>query len=225
MTGTPAWSDPSWTPLIPPSLRIGGRKKRNAAEEWREERQTMSQACPECCLHSLRLPGILGYSLSRRCHNEPLCEPLCKPPPPPKAETRTQLRSLTGRQQRGDTDPFPCQCRGFYSPARLRSNRKQWAGLMDDTFGESSWSAEWRAMALPPTLQWNEKGLTYCGFGAEKEQAACSVAVKLMDLDPQGRWFDPWSGQDQICTAVGPLSKALNATLLQGVCPAQSNQL
>ena len=22
--------------------------------------------------------------------------------------------------------------------------------------------------------------------------AACSVAVKLLDLDPQGRWLDPW---------------------------------
>ena len=40
--------------------------------------------------------------------------------------------------------------------------------------------------------------------------AACSVAVKLLDLDPQGRWFDP--------PAVGPLSKALNPTLLQGEC-------
>ena len=48
--------------------------------------------------------------------------------------------------------------------------------------------------------------------------ARVSVVVKLMDLDPQGRWFDPWCGQDKICTAVGPLSKALNPTLLQGVC-------
>ena len=45
---------------------------------------------------------------------------------------------------------------------------------------------------------------------------ACSVAVKLMDLDPQGRWFDPRCGHDKISTAVGPLSKALNPTLLQG---------
>ena len=52
----------------------------------------------------------------------------------------------------------------------------------------------------------------------EISDIACSVAVKLMDLDPQGRWFDPWCGQDKICTAVGPLSKALNPTLLQGVC-------
>ena len=45
--------------------------------------------------------------------------------------------------------------------------------------------------------------------------AASSVVVKLMDLDPrgrwfdpwcgQGRWFDPWCGQDKISTAVGPL--------------------
>ena len=40
--------------------------------------------------------------------------------------------------------------------------------------------------------------------------AACSVVVKLMDLDPQGRWFDPWCDHDKICTAVGPLSVALN---------------
>ena len=48
--------------------------------------------------------------------------------------------------------------------------------------------------------------------------AACSVVVKLLDLDPQGRWFGPWCGRDKICAAVGPLSKALNPTLLQGVC-------
>ena len=47
--------------------------------------------------------------------------------------------------------------------------------------------------------------------------SACSVVVKLMDLDPQGQWFDPWCGHDKIRTAVGPLSKALNPTLLQGV--------
>ena len=23
--------------------------------------------------------------------------------------------------------------------------------------------------------------------------AACRMVVKLLDLDPQGRWFDPWS--------------------------------
>ena len=31
-------------------------------------------------------------------------------------------------------------------------------------------------------------------------------------------WFDPWCGHDKICAAVGPLRKALNPTLLQGVC-------
>ena len=46
--------------------------------------------------------------------------------------------------------------------------------------------------------------------------AACGVVVKLLDLDPQGWWFDPWCGHNTICTAVGPLSKALNPTLLQG---------
>ena len=44
---------------------------------------------------------------------------------------------------------------------------------------------------------------------------ACSVVVKLLDLDLQGH---PWCGQDKICTAVGPLSKAVNPTLLQVVC-------
>ena len=48
--------------------------------------------------------------------------------------------------------------------------------------------------------------------------ATCSIVVKVLHLHPQGRWFDPWCGQDKICTAVGPLSKALNPTLLQGVC-------
>ena len=33
--------------------------------------------------------------------------------------------------------------------------------------------------------------------------------VNLLDLDPQGRWFDPWCGHNKIYTAVGPLSKAL----------------
>ena len=45
-----------------------------------------------------------------------------------------------------------------------------------------------------------------------------SVGVKLLDSDPQGRGFDPWSGRDKICPAVGPLIEALNPTLLQGVC-------
>ena len=45
--------------------------------------------------------------------------------------------------------------------------------------------------------------------------AACSIVGKLLDLDLQGRWFDLQCG-DKICTAVGPLSKALNPTLLQG---------
>ena len=58
------------------------------------------------------------------------------------------------------------------------------------------------------TLAYN-KGLT---------KAACSVVVKLIDLDPQGRWFDPSCGPEKICSAVGPLSKALDPTLFQGVC-------
>ena len=33
------------------------------------------------------------------------------------------------------------------------------------------------------------------------------VVVKLIDLDPQGRWFDPWCGHDEICTAVGALEQ------------------
>ena len=51
-----------------------------------------------------------------------------------------------------------------------------------------------------------------------KLHGACSVGVKLLDLHPQGRWFDPRCGHDKICTAVGPLSKAPNPTLLQWVC-------
>ena len=54
--------------------------------------------------------------------------------------------------------------------------------------------------------------------GQHEDRAACSVAVKLLDLDLQGRWFDHWCGHEKICTAVVPLSKALNPTLLQGVC-------
>ena len=54
--------------------------------------------------------------------------------------------------------------------------------------------------------------------------AACSVAAKQLDLDPQGRWFDPRCGRGKICAAVGPLSQALNPTLLQGgMSPAESN--
>ena len=48
--------------------------------------------------------------------------------------------------------------------------------------------------------------------------AACSVVAKLLDLDLQGRWLNPWCGHSKISTAVGPLSKALIPTLLQGVC-------
>ena len=49
---------------------------------------------------------------------------------------------------------------------------------------------------------------------SELARAACSIVVKLLDLDPQGRWFDPWCGHGKICTA-RPLT---NPPLLQGVC-------
>ena len=42
--------------------------------------------------------------------------------------------------------------------------------------------------------------------------------VKVLDLDPQGWWFDPWCVHDKICSTVGPLSNALHPTLLQRVC-------
>ena len=53
----------------------------------------------------------------------------------------------------------------------------------------------------------------------ERYGAACSIVVKV--LDPQDRWFDLWCGHDKICTAIGPLSKALNPIFLQGeISPA-----
>ena len=58
-----------------------------------------------------------------------------------------------------------------------------------------------------------------------EQEAACSVVVKLLDLGPQGRSFDPWWGHDKICSAVGPLSNALNPTLQGGMSPAYSNQM
>ena len=54
------------------------------------------------------------------------------------------------------------------------------------------------------------------GWDGSGIKLAGNVVVKLLDLDPQGQWFDPWSGPDKICTAVKPLSKALNPTLLRG---------
>ena len=49
----------------------------------------------------------------------------------------------------------------------------------------------------------------------------CSVVAQILDLNPQGRWFDPWSRHDKICTAVGPLSKALYPHIAPGgVSPA-----
>ena len=44
---------------------------------------------------------------------------------------------------------------------------------------------------------------------------ARSVAVKLLDWEPQGRRFNPWCGHDKIRTAVRPLSKALNPGLVK----------
>ena len=55
---------------------------------------------------------------------------------------------------------------------------------------------------------------------------ACSLVAKVHDWDPEGWWFKPQCSHDKIHAAVGPLSKALNATLLQwGLPPAWSNQL
>ena len=47
-------------------------------------------------------------------------------------------------------------------------------------------------------------------------RAACSGAVELLDSDPPGRRFDPRRGHGKICAPAGPLSEALNPTLLQG---------
>ena len=51
------------------------------------------------------------------------------------------------------------------------------------------------------------------GNSLYRRWAACSVVV-----GPSRSWFDPWCGHDKICAAVGPLSRALNPTLFQGVC-------
>ena len=48
--------------------------------------------------------------------------------------------------------------------------------------------------------------------------AACAVVIKLLDLNRQGWWFDPWCGHNKIYSAVRPLSKAFNPGLLQGIC-------
>ena len=59
-----------------------------------------------------------------------------------------------------------------------------------------------------------------------RETTEARLVIGPLSLDLQGRWFDPWCGHDKISTAVGPLSKALNLTLLQGgMSPAYSNQL
>ena len=53
--------------------------------------------------------------------------------------------------------------------------------------------------------------------------AACSIVVKVLDLDTQGWWVNPWCGHDKICTAA---QKALNPTLLQGeMSPASLTSL
>ena len=45
---------------------------------------------------------------------------------------------------------------------------------------------------------------------------ACSLVLNVHDWDPEGWWFKPRCSHDEIRTAVGHLSKALNLTLLQG---------
>ena len=83
--------------------------------------------------------------------------------------------------------------------------------------GERLLTAGERDVAAPlMTIHWpHRKASAHC-----QKPEACSIVVKLMDLDPQGHWFDPWCGQDKICTAVGLLSEALNpiGPLAQGVC-------
>ena len=51
--------------------------------------------------------------------------------------------------------------------------------------------------------------------------AAYHLVAKLFDWDPEGWWFEPQCNNNKIRAVVGPLSKALNPTLLQGgVSPA-----
>ena len=69
------------------------------------------------------------------------------------------------------------------------------------------------------------KGVAVLAKGAAVLVKRVAVVVKPLDLDLQGQWFDPWCGHVKICTVFGPLSKARNPTLLQGVCFASSNQL
>ena len=45
---------------------------------------------------------------------------------------------------------------------------------------EGVWRVSWRACPTKESLI--------------ADTAACSVVGKLLDLDPQGRWFDPWPG-------------------------------
>ena len=107
----------------------------------------------------------------------------------------------------------PCVALGF--TYHLRSMLLAWRASANMSMNRapqptapwSSWEDEARLGV--ETIDWHE--ISTIG-------AACSIVVKLLDLDPQGRSFDPWCFHNKICTAVGPLSKALNPTLLQGVC-------
>ena len=50
-------------------------------------------------------------------------------------------------------------------------------------------------------------------YDLSANRATCSVVVKLMDLDPQGRWSFPGAATIRYARLLGPLSKALNPTL------------
>ena len=53
-------------------------------------------------------------------------------------------------------------------------------------------------------------------------QNATSLSCQLLDLDPQGRRFGGRCSHDKICTAVGPLSEALNPALLLSLINCKS---
>ena len=109
----------------------------------------------------------------------------------------------------GVLSPGPGEQQGVLGSSLLvlESRRVYW--------GPPSWSSRAVGCAgvLPPGPGEPEVVLGSPGPGV---RTACRVVVKVLDLDPQGWWFDPWCGHNK--TAVGPLSKALNPTLLQGIC-------
>ena len=159
------------------------------------------------------------------------CPPRPPPPPtvppspcePPPCLARLHelisdsANSLTCRRLAADIIPPPSLGTRNRRADKIRGKKKRGHEVSFPLYGPP-----------PPSRPPSPVPLTHRGLLIPREEISDGSAIArpvarpvAQRLSCGGRWFDPRRGHEEICTAVGPLSKALNPTLLQsGLSPA-----